>query len=424
VLRESNRRLPLLPVGPRVVVAGAGFAGLAAVRALRGSGAQVTLVDRNVYATFQPLLYQVATGGLNPGDVAYPVRGFAAHHETRFRRGTVVALENGAVRLDDGERLPYDYLVLATGVTTKHFGTSGAAEHSFALYTRSEAIVLRDALMGRLEHLAENPDGQLSLVVVGGGPTGVEAAGALAELCGAGIRAGFPEVDPAHVQVVLVERGDELLTAFHPKLRTYALAQLRRRGIDVRLETAVREVGVRTITLEDGTVLPADLTVWAAGIGAPPQVADWGLKQGPGGRLLVGPDLRVPGSDRIFIAGDVALDADDPIPQLAAPAIQMGAHVAEQILRLEDGQATTPFHYRYKGDAATIGRNAAVIQLPHRILLTGPIAWLGWLGLHIVMLLGLRNRISTLLNLGWRYLVWPRGGSLIVGDSPSPRKDP
>ncbi len=405
---------------PRVVVVGAGFAGLAAVRALRRSGLRVTLVDRNVYSTFQPLLYQVATGGLNPGDVAYPVRSYVARREAHFRRGGMVGVDVGAreVVLDDGGRLGYDYLVLAGGVTTSHFGVPGATEHTLAVYTRGAAIAMRDALMDRLENLAEHPDERLHLVVVGGGPTGVETAGALAELCDTGIRTAFPEIARERVHVVLVERGPELLSAFHPTLRRYALKQLRRRRVEVRLETSVSAVTDKTLALDGGVTLPADLTIWAAGVAAPAAVHEWGLPQGHGGRIVVDPDLRVQGNDRIFVAGDLALESADPLPQLAQPALQMGAHAAEQVVRLLAGQPTEPFHYRDKGDAATIGRNAAVIELPHGVRLTGPTAWLGWVALHVVMLLGARNRLSALLNLAWRYLSWPSGRSLIVGDRP------
>lgn len=406
--------------GPRVVVVGAGFAGLAAMRDLAESGARVTLVDRNIYSTFQPLLYQVATGGLNPGDVAYPVRAATYRHDVKFRHGSLAKVEpdsNTAV-LDDGSSLEYDHLVLATGATVNHFGIPGASEHSISLYTRRDAIAVRDKLMGTLERLAaENSDRELSIVVVGGGATGVEMAGTLAELRNSGMAAGFPEIAPSRVHVVLVERLGMLLAPFHQKLQSYALDQLRARGVDVRLDTAIEAVTEDSVLLGGGEQLEADLTIWAAGIAAPPAVADWGLPQGKGGRITVCGDLRVEGLDNVFAAGDIAVRNDEPIPQLAQPAIQAGSHVAKQIMKLHSGASTDRFVYKDKGTMATIGRRAAVVELPRGVRLKGTVAWLAWLGLHVVTLLGSRNRISALLNLSWRYVAWPRGSGIIVGDT-------
>src|SRR5262245_12108002 len=238
----------------KVVVVGAGFAGLAAVRELAGSGAAVTLVDRNIYSTFQPLLYQVATGGLNPGDVAYLVRGSVRRVGARFRHGSLVAIDHaaGEVVLDTGARLPFDRLVLATGVTTNYFGVPGAADHALTLYRRDEAITLRDHLMGALERLADRRDGgdgALSIVVVGGGATGVEMAGTLAELRNVGLRAVFPEIDPARFSVRLVEQGPELLAPFDARLRRYTRTQLERRGVDVRTDSAIAEVMPGSVVL-------------------------------------------------------------------------------------------------------------------------------------------------------------------------------
>lgn len=415
---------------PRVLIIGAGFAGLSAARALEGSGADVTIVDRHIYSTFQPLLYQVATGGLNPGDVAYPIRSFGRRRaHTRFRHGTVTAIHPRAVTLADGSHLDFDYLVVAAGATVNYFGVPGAADHAQTLYTRAEAIALRDTLMGCLEEQAARDDGGLSIVVIGGGATGVEMAGTLAELRNAGLAVAFPEVDPGKVQVVLVEQGPELLAPFHPKLRAYTLRQLERRGVDVRLRTAIREVGPDKVVIasQDGAAtkeLRADITVWAAGVTVSPAIGQWGLPQGRGGRVLVGPDLRVDSADRIFAAGDVAIGEEHPLPQLAQPAIQTGAHAGRQIARLIAGHRAETFTYSDKGTMATIGRRAAIVQLPPApgfttgVRLTGTTAWLAWLGLHIVTLLGNRNRASALLNLSWRYLAWPSGSGVIVGDIP------
>jgi NADH:ubiquinone reductase (H+-translocating) len=406
-----------------VVIVGAGFAGLAAARALAKAApdveCKVTLIDRHVYSTFQPLLYQVATGGLNPGDVAYPVRGFAVRHGVRYRQGTVVDVDadKRVVTLDDGSAVDFDYLVLAVGAHVNYFGVPGAAEHSAALYTRKEALTLRDEIMGALERAARaGPDGPgAAVVVVGGGPTGVEMAGTLAELRAA-LPVAFPEVRPTAVRVILAEQGDELLAPFRPELRAYALRELQRRGVEVRFSTTIAEVGEDFVRLHDGSTLPAQLTVWAAGVAVPDAVAAWGLPQGRGGRILVGHDLRVQHHDRVFAAGDLAMDPDHPLPQLAQPAIQTGRHAGRQIARLLTALPTQPFHYRDKGTMATIGRRAAIAQLPLGVRLTGTVAWLAWLTVHIVSLLGSRNRASTLLNLSWRYLYWP--GGLIVGDIP------
>jgi NADH dehydrogenase len=403
------------------VVVGAGFGGLSTLRTLAGAGLRIMLVDQNIYSTFQPLLYQVATGGLNPGDVAYPVRSFARKYGVRFRRGSLAGIDTAArwVTLTDGGRLDYDYLIIGTGVSAAFFGVEGAAKYSRALYTRRDAITLRDHLMAGLEQLsiADLQDDRV-LTVVGGGATGVEVAGTLAELRNIALSAAFPEVDPAKLRIRLVELGPDLIPPFSPSLRDYARKQLAGRGVDVRLDTTIREVTPDSVILADGESLPSDITVWAAGVAAPAAVAGWGLPQGKSGRIVTDRDLRVKGQPRIFAIGDIALVEDAPLPQLAQPAIQAGKHAATQVRRLLAGQDTTAFSYHDKGIMATIGRRSAVVQLPRGIKVTGTLAWLAWLGLHVVTLLGNRNRISALLNLSWRYLTWGRGGGLIVGDEP------
>jgi len=404
---------------PRVIVVGAGFAGLAAVKALDRTGAQVMLVDQNIYSTFQPLLYQVATGGLNPGDVAFPLRVFAAKHGARFRHGELESIDAAGRRitLTDGGVLDYDYLVLSTGVSAAYYGVTGAAEHTVGLYTRRDAVVLRDQILGRLEQLdVEGPGKAVNFTVVGGGATGVELAGALAEL--RALDEAFPEVDRADEHIRLVEMAPALLAPFHPKLQGYALAELRHRGVDVRLNSKISEITEDRVILADGDELPSDVTVWAAGVSAPAGLSRWGLRQGQGGRIEVGPDLRVAGQDRIFAVGDIALIEDQPLPQVAQPAIQTGRHAGKQIARLMAGQPTQPFRYHDKGIMATIGRRSAVVQLAHGLRIHGTLAWLVWLGLHLFYLLGGRNRLSALLNLSYRYLVWGHGGGVIVGDDP------
>jgi NADH dehydrogenase len=403
----------------RVVVAGAGFGGLAAVRRLARAGTQTTLIDRNVYATFQPLLYEVASAGLSSSDVAYPARAVSRRHHAAFRHGELTGIDPAArqITLADGAALGYDYLILATGVTAAYHGVPGAAEYSLGLYTRHDAIVLRDRIMTGLEHLSlAGQRGDVTVTVIGGGATGVELAGSIADLRNIALVASYPEIDRDRVHVALIEQAPALLGPFHPTLRDYTRRQLIKRGVDVRLGTAIREITPSQVVLADGSVLASDITVWAAGVAAPGAAGRWGLPQGRGGRLLVGPDLRAAGHDRIFAVGDIALIEDQPLPQLAQPALQMGKHAADQIRRLEAGQPAVPFRYRDKGTMATIGYRSAVVELPRRVHIHGTLAWLAWLALHLITLLGGRNRISALVNMSWRYLTWRRGGGLIVGD--------
>ncbi|MGI9008905.1 MAG: NAD(P)/FAD-dependent oxidoreductase [Streptosporangiaceae bacterium] len=403
---------------PVVLVVGCGFGGLATLKILSG-GFDVIIIDRNIYTTFQPLLYQVATAGLAPSDVAYSVRAIASRHGARFRRGELTAIspQARAVTLSDGSQIGYDYLIVATGVTAAFFGVAGAAEHTRGLYTRSDAIALRDELMGGLEQLATaGRRGELVITIVGGNATGVEMAGSLAELRNTALRTAYPEIDPSQVEIRLVERLPHLLTPFQPRLREYAAGQLRRRGVDIRLGSEIKEVTAGAILLDSGERLPSDLTVWAAGVQAPAAARSWGLDQGKAGRIVVEPDLRVRGQDRIFAVGDLAADEKEPLPQLAQPALQMGRHAARQIRSLAAGQPTAPFSYHDKGIMATIGRRSALVELAWGPRFRGTLAWFAWLGLHLVTLLGNRNRISALINLAWRYIAWNHGGGLIAGD--------
>ena len=403
-----------------MVICGAGFGGLSAISRLTRAGLRVTLVDGHLYSTFQPLLYQVATSGLNPGDVAYPAGGIARRYGAIFRHGELATIdsESRRIKLTNGLELGYDYLIIATGVSAAYHGIKGAAEHTFALYTRTDAIALRDHLMAAFERLSVDT-GDLHITAAGGGATGVELAGTLAELSSTVLAATFPDVDPARIHVRLIEMAPSLLTTFHQKLRDYARVQLDKRGVDIRLNTRIAEITDRQVLLADGETLPSDLTVWTAGVGASDAVDGWGLPQGKGGRILVGSDLRVQGQDRIFAVGDIAVNPDDPTPQLAQPAIQMGKHAGAQIVRLQRQAETVPFTYHDKGQMATIGRRSAVVQLAQGPRLRGTIAWLSWLALHLFYLLGGRNRVSTILNLTYRYVAWGHGGAVIVGDEPA-----
>jgi NADH dehydrogenase len=421
----------------RIVIAGAGFAGLTALgelarlrrrrRWLRGRRVSVTLVDRNTYSTFQPLLYQVATAGLTAADVAYPAWTAVRKAGARFRKGEITGLDTVGrqLLLRDGSVLGYDYLILATGVSAAFFGVAGAAEHALSLYTRKDAIVLRDQLMTELERRSAPGDARdLNVTVVGGGATGVELAGTVAELRNIALPASFPEVDAARIHVRLIELGPALIAPFAEPLRHYARAELLDRGVEVLLRTEITEVTRDKVVItggdggRSGEALPSDVTVWAAGVAAPEWTGKLGLPTGRSGRLRTGPDLRVDGEDRIFAAGDIAIIDGDPQPQLAQPAIQHGRHAALQIARLAGGLPTQLFSYKDKGIMATIGHRSAVVELPSRIRVRGTLAWLAWLGLHLITLLGGRNRISALVNLSWRYLTWSRGGGVIVGDDP------
>jgi NADH dehydrogenase len=396
---------------PHVVIVGAGFGGLSAASELAKEGFRVTLLDRHPYNTFQPLLYQVATGGLNAGDVTYSLRFFSARHKIRFRCTKVVGVDHDAreVECDDGIKISYDYLIVSTGITTNHFGIPGAAENTMSMYTRPDALKVRDTIFGAIETIASSSDlltGSFTVVIVGGGATGVEMAGQLAELRNHAIPMVYPELNPARVHVVMVEMGPHLLAPFAPSLRTYTLRELVKRGVDVRLNTAISQV---------------DPVIWAAGVSGYPLLRSWGLPIGRAGRVEVNSDLRTTNDDRVFCVGDASLIVDNPLPQVAQPALQEGKHAAKQVVRLTRGLPTEPFSYKDKGSMATIGRADAVLQLPNGIKITGLIAWLGWIALHILFLLGSRNRIQTLINLGTRYVGLGRSG-VIVGDVMEPPK--
>lgn len=381
----------------------------------------MTLIDRHPYTTFQPLLYQVATGGLNPGDVTFSLRALAARKKgrVRFRRANVLGIDTAEkkVLVDQGKPIEYDYLVLAQGVGANFFGIPGAEDYARSIYTRAEALQVRDLLFGLLEKLAVAPANQdLSVVVVGGGATGVEMAGTLAEMRSQGLPVAYPEINPARVRVMLVEMGSVVLAPFDEDLQRYTLRQLQHRGVDVRLDTAISEVRQGEVEFSDGTVERADLVVWAAGIGSHEVVKKWGVPQGKGGRIVIEPTLQVKGMQDVFAVGDAAATEQDPTPQLAQPAIQMGNLAAYNIRALDHGEPLKSFDYTDRGTMATIGRSSAVVQLPGGINVTGLPAWAMWVALHLAELLGGRNRIQAMINLGFRYLLYPRSANAIVGD--------
>jgi len=413
----------------RVVVVGAGFGGLSAARHLAGHAVEVTIVDRHNFHTFQPLLYQVATAGLEPADVAYPVRTiFGRVPNVVFRHGRAesVDLDGRRVVLADGSMLDYDQLVVATGATTGFFGVPGARQHAVPLYTLADARRVRNDVLSSLEAADARPQdfdgGAPTFVVVGGGATGVEMAGALVELLDVSVRRDRLRIDPERTRVVLLEAGGRLLAGFDPEAGRYALDTLVGRGVDVRLGTAVAEVDGDGVRLADGTSITAAVVVWAGGVTVDGTLASrLPAGHGRGGRVALEPDLTLPEHPEVFVVGDAAAVPWGPgrpeaCPQVAQVAIQSGAHAARQIVRQIAGQRTSPFAYHDKGLMATIGRHAAVAQLRRGPIWRGTIGWLAWLGLHLVYLVGFRNRAVVLINWWWRYLDWPSGPRLIVAD--------
>ncbi|WP_188191808.1 NAD(P)/FAD-dependent oxidoreductase [Nonomuraea sp. SYSU D8015] len=389
----------------RVVVVGAGFAGLAATRVLAKAGALVTVVDRNPYSTFQPLLYQVATASMGSADVSYPIRTFAAKWpNVRARQAELskVQADKRRVEFADGSTLDYDYLVLGTGVTTNWYGVPGAQENALPIYSLGDAATLRRRLQQYLEDTATGRRESTHVVVVGAGATGVEVAGTLAELRERTLPLTHPEIRSDQTSVSLVERFDFVLSPYKPRLRDAAAAALRKRGVRLRLGSTLASVEPDAVVLEDGTRLPSDVTVWALGVAASDHVADWGLPQGKAGRITVTEALSVPDHPEIFVAGDLAAPPK-PLPQLAQPAIQMGEHVGRQILAAAQGRPWQPFRYRDPGIMATVGKAEAVLQFPNGMTMRGLPAWLVWIFIHVSYLLGGRNRLSVLLNFFWRY---------------------
>ena len=412
-------------VRPQVVVIGAGFGGLSVARGLDDQPVDVTLIDRHNFTTFQPLLYQVATAGLNPADVAHPVRGlFHRQRNLRFRKGVVEGVNWEAQHLHlAGQRdLPFDQLVVAVGAVATWFGVEGAAEYALPLYTLEDATVLRNHILGRFEAADADPslidDGALTFVVVGGGPTGVETAGALAELVAVVFRRDYPQLDVGRARVVLVEARDVLLAPFKPPSQRHAEETLRARQVEVRLDEPVAQVTEHSVRFGDGEVLPAHTVVWAAGVTANPLAANLGLETTRGGRIVVDANLEVPGHPGAWVVGDIGAIPDkkgEVLPQLAPVAMQSGRHVARQIGRRLDGKPLRPFRFHDKGTMATIGRRAAVAELPGGLKLRGTLAWIAWLFLHLLYLAGIRNRASVLLNWAWSYVTWDRAARLILG---------
>lgn len=408
---------------PRVVVAGAGFGGLWAARALAGKDADVILVDRNNYHTFFPLLYQVAAAELVPTDIAYPVRSiFRSAGNVQVRMAAVTGLDPAARRLETSSGpLEFDALVLALGSEAHFFGVKGAEEHAFPLRWMDDAIELRHHILTRFEAASTATDPAerrrlLTVAVVGGGPTGVEFSGALAELVYGPLLEDHPSLQPGEVSVVLLEATDRVLAGMPPTLGAFATGRLRRRRVEVRTGVRVEEVGRGWLRLAGGELIPTDTVVWTAGVQGDPAAKRWGLPVGRGGRIEVDAGLRVPSHPRIYVIGDLAYREDahgSPLPQVAQVAIQQGRYVGKAILRHGPGGEAPPFRYVDPGMLAVIGRNAAVAHVFGRAF-KGLSAWLLWLGIHLVWLIGFRNRALVLLNWAWNYVSFKRSVRLIL----------
>ncbi|MGI8491989.1 MAG: NAD(P)/FAD-dependent oxidoreductase [Acidimicrobiales bacterium] len=422
-----------MAVRPHVVVVGSGFGGLNAARQLASAPVDVTVVDRDNYHGFWPLLYQVATAGLGADDIAHPIRSiYAAHQNISVRMATVTVVDLGSRRVhtDGGPPLAYDYLILAAGSSTTDFGIPGVSQHTFPLKTLPDAVHLRNHILATFERsdaageLA--PPGSLTVVLVGGGPTGVEMAGALSELIGRNLASDFRRLDVTSARVVLVEMTDHLLPGFSPRSQQAALQTLLDKGVEVRLSTTLAEVTADGVRFEGGTSIPAATVVWTAGVRANPLAESVGGSHGKGGTVVVETDLSLPGHPEVFVIGDLAAAAGrdgDQLPQLAQVAIQGGRHAARQVRRRMAGKRTRPFGYHNHGIMATIGRRAAVAELPGGLAFSGTPGWLAWLAVHLTFLVGFRNRAVVLVNWGWNYLTWDRASRVIIEPEPGPERE-
>lgn len=402
----------------RVIVVGGGFAGLNAVRGLAGAACDVLLIDRNNYHLFTPLLYQVASALLDPSEVAYPLRALIRRHANAdFLLAEVTGFDLGRRRVEtDGGPREYDYLVLAPGSVTNFFGIPGLEQQARPLKSLPEALALRNDVLQRFEDARWEPDparrrALLTFAVVGGGPTGVEYAGALEELIRV-LRRDYPRTPLEGVRVVLLEAAPRLLGAFSPRLADSALDSLRRKGVEVRLGAAVQEVTSGRLDLAGEEPIEAGTVVWTAGVEASP--LGYGLgRQERQRQLAVEPTLQLPGHPEVLVAGDLAAVEGLRLPMLAPVAIQQGEHAARAIRSLAAGVGVRPFRYTDRGLMATIGRNSAVIEL-RRFHFSGFPGWVIWLFLHLLLLVGFRNRVVALVNWAWDYLLYDRPIRLIV----------
>jgi NADH dehydrogenase len=416
---------------PRVVIVGAGFGGLVAARALAGSPVRITLIDRQNFHTFQPLLYQVATAGLSPGEIAAPIRWIL-----RSRRNIEVLMSEvqdfdlvrRVVKLPDAE-IPYDYLIVASGASHAYFGHDEWEPLAPGLKTIEDALEIRRRVLLAFE-LAERAASdekeqvQLNFVVVGGGPTGVELAGTLAEIAHRALTNEFRTIDPRKTKIVLLEGGPRILPAYPEDLSRSAEEQLKRLGVEVHTSAMVTNVTPGAVHM-GATQLPAAVSIWAAGVAASPLGKKLGAPVDRAGRVAVNPDLSLPGNPEVFVIGDLATLKDEHgkmLPGVAPVAMQEGKATAQNIAADLRGEPRKNFHYFNKGNLATIGRAAAVAEFG-KIHISGFVAWLSWLFVHIFFLIGFRNRILVLVQWAWSYFTYERGARLITGDTHLPGWD-
>ncbi len=412
--------------GHRVVIVGGGFAGLEAAKALAEAPVRVTLVDRRNHHVFQPLLYQVATAGLNPSDIAQPIRSvLRSQANLDVVLGEVTDVGSAAVTLADGERLPFDHLILAAGARHAYFGNDHWERFAPGLKSVEDALEIRRRVLAAFERAerTDDPDqrrAELTFVVVGAGPTGVELAGAIAEIATRTLAKDFRRIDPATAEVVLVEGVDRVLTAFHPTLSERARTHLVDLGVDVRTGTRVTDLdagGVTVVGPGGDDRIPAATVVWAAGVAASPLGRSLGVELDRAGRVPVDGSLAVAGRPEVFVVGDMAAATSDgePVPGVAPAATQGGRLAAEAIKADLEGRRRPTFRYRDKGSLATVGRSAAVAQFG-ALRFGGFAAWVLWWAVHIALLIGFRNRVLVLFSWGWSWLTFRRGARLITGD--------
>ncbi len=397
----------------RIVIAGMGFGGLRAAKTLAGNNVELIMVDRNNYHLFQPLLYQVATAGLEQESIAYPLRGLTRRWlGASFLLAEIRAIDlDGKCVLTDAGTVPYDYLVVAAGSRTNFFGMESVAEHAFDLKRLDQAEDLRNHILLMFEQASRESDLErrsalLTFVIVGGGPTGVEFAGALRELIVYVLSKDHPDISAAETRIVLVEAVDTLLTAMPDDLRQYAYRKLRSMGVEVLLENRVVGATAESVELHGGAVIPSHTLFWSAGVAAA-ELAGYlkGVERGAAGRIVVQPDLSIKEHPEVFVVGDIAccLGSGGPLPMMAPVAIQQGDYAARAILAREQGRTLAPFHYHDKGAMATIGRSSAVATAAG-FKFRGYIAWVAWLLLHLYYLIGFRNRLVVMMN--WTYAYW------------------